>query len=411
MRILHFADIHIGVENYGKIDTKSGLSTRLIDFLETYDELVSYAIDNQVDLVLFCGDAYKSRDPSQTHQREFAKRISRLASKGIPVFLLVGNHDSPHVSGKATSLEIFPTLDVPQVTIGDRTCTYKIDTLDGPIQVVAVPWIRRSAFLNSDETRGLTPDQINSAIEERLSRIIRDEVENLDENIPSVFAGHVSVSRAKTSSEQSMMLGRDHVLIHSDVALPQFDYVALGHIHCHQILNKENPMMVYSGSLQRIDFGEEKDQKGFCVIDLDVTKPQGTRLQDFTFQTVNARNFLTINVNISANDNNPTASVIKVISEHEVNDAIIRINIKLPGELEKHLNDREIRDALSNAHFIASISKEILEIEEVKLAHDYTKGLEPKEALKLYLDSRGTPDDRAEILINHAVKLMSEDNE
>ena len=57
MRILHFADIHIGVENYGKIDTKSGLSTRLIDFLETYDELVSYAIDNQVDLVLFCGDA------------------------------------------------------------------------------------------------------------------------------------------------------------------------------------------------------------------------------------------------------------------------------------------------------------------------------------------------------------------
>ena len=66
---------------------------------------------------------------------------------------------------------------------------------------------------------------------------------------------------------------------------------------------------------------------------------------------------------------------------------------------------------MSNAHFIASISKEILEIEEVKLAHDYTKGLEPKEALKLYLDSRGTPDDRAEILINHAVKLMSEDNE
>jgi len=206
------------------------------------------------------------------------------------------------------------------------------------------------------------------------------------------------------------MLGRDHVLINSDVALPEFDYVALGHIHRHQILN-ENPMMVYSGSLQRIDFGEEKDQKGFCVIDLDATKPYGTRLQNFTFQPVNARNFLTINVDISANDNDPTASVIKVISEHEVEDAIVRINIKLPGELEKHLKDREIRDALSDAHFIASISKDILEIEEMKLAHDYTKGLEPKEALKLYLDSRSIPDDRAEILINHAVKLMDEDTE
>ena len=70
MRILHFADVHIGVENYGKIDPESGLSTRLIDFLKTFDEVVDYAIENNVDLALFCGDAYKSRDPNQTHQRE-----------------------------------------------------------------------------------------------------------------------------------------------------------------------------------------------------------------------------------------------------------------------------------------------------------------------------------------------------
>ena len=76
MRILHFAEVHIGVENYGRTDPDTGLSTRLGDFLQTLDELVEYAIDTRVDLALFCGDAYKNRDPNQTHQREFAKRIS-----------------------------------------------------------------------------------------------------------------------------------------------------------------------------------------------------------------------------------------------------------------------------------------------------------------------------------------------
>ena len=81
MRIVHFADVHIGVENYARVDPETGLSTRLTDFLATFDEVVSYALENSADLVLFCGDAYKSRDPSQTHQREFATRIAKLAAE------------------------------------------------------------------------------------------------------------------------------------------------------------------------------------------------------------------------------------------------------------------------------------------------------------------------------------------
>ena len=100
MRILHFSDVHIGVENYGRTDPDTGLSTRLIDFLSTLDEVVDCAIDERIDLALFCGDAYKSRDPSQTHQREFAKRIARLASEGIPVFLLLGTHGHHHAEAQ-----------------------------------------------------------------------------------------------------------------------------------------------------------------------------------------------------------------------------------------------------------------------------------------------------------------------
>ena len=76
MLIVHTADVHIGVENYGRPAPVTKTSSRLLDFLNTLDEVVDYSISHQADIVLFCGDAYKSRNPSQTHQREFAARIS-----------------------------------------------------------------------------------------------------------------------------------------------------------------------------------------------------------------------------------------------------------------------------------------------------------------------------------------------
>ena len=406
-RILHFADVHIGVENYGTVDPATGLSTRLNDFLATLDELISYAIDTPVDLVLCCGDAYKSRDPNQTHQREFARRIARLSAAGIPTFLLVGNHDTPHVIGRATALEIFDTLDVPNVHIGDRVGTYLIRTAEGPLQVVALPWIRRSAFLARDETRRLSPDQVTEEIQERLTQIIRLEAESLDPSIPAVLAGHVSVSDAETGSEQSMMLGRDHVLLRSSVALPQFDYVALGHIHRRQILGR-NPHVVYSGSLQRIDFGEEKDEKSFCIVDLDPNKPPGQRLRDFSFQPVNAREFLTISVDIPSDDTDPTATVLNAISRHDIQGAVVRVRIALPAELGGQLRDKEIRQALDSAHFVAAVSKEVPEQHRTRLGSAYSRGIDPREALRLYLESRNVPGDRAEVLMRRGASLMED---
>src|SRR6185437_11015254 len=123
MKIVHFADLHIGVENYGHIDPETGLSSRLGDFLRAFDELVDYALDWRADVVLFAGDAYRSREPTQTHQKEFARRIQRLSAAGIPVYLLVGNHDLPNAWGRATALDIFATLDVPRVHVAARLAT------------------------------------------------------------------------------------------------------------------------------------------------------------------------------------------------------------------------------------------------------------------------------------------------
>src|SRR5687767_2862855 len=120
MRVIHFADLHIGVETYGRPLPEKGWSSRMQDFLDAFDELVDYAVGDGADAVIFAGDAYKAREPTQTHQREFAARIRRLSEAGIATFLLVGNHDLPNAEGKAHALEIFRTLGVPNVWVGDE---------------------------------------------------------------------------------------------------------------------------------------------------------------------------------------------------------------------------------------------------------------------------------------------------
>ena len=407
MRILHFADLHIGVENYGRIDQDTGLSTRLGDFLQTYDELVDYAIDTGVDLVLFCGDAYKSRDPSQTHQREFARRIARLSHAGIPTFLLIGNHDTPQVIAQATALEIFSTLNVANVHIGDRLETYIMETRDGPLQVVALPWIKRSDYLATNIARGQTHSEINEALQEMITNAIKVHAESLDSSIPAVLAGHVTISQSTLASEQSMMLGHDHVLLNSNVALPQFDYVALGHIHRHQVLS-QNPHVAYAGSLQRVDFGEERDDKGFCVVEIDKSQPQGSRLKSFEFVKNSARKFVTIDIKLTAGDEDPTATVIKAIESRDLNDAIVRLRITLPAELEARLLESRIRDALRSAHYVASISKDVADRIRTRIQDSNARGLSPKDALRLYFDTRNVPGDRAKVLMQYAEDLISE---
>lgn len=410
MKILHFSDIHIGVENYGRIDPDTGLSTRLLDFLSTFDELVEFALEHEVDAVLFAGDAYKSRDPSQTHQREFAKRIARLAIKGIPVLLVVGNHDIPTTSGRATALEIFPTLNMNGVTVIDRISTTTIHTKSGPIQIIGLPWIRRSSFLAREETRTMSLDDINQMVEERLIALLNNEIEKLNTSIPAILVGHITVRGAKVGSERSMMLGRDHSINISDLANHKLDYIALGHIHKHQTLN-ENPKVTYSGSLQRVDFSEETEEKGFCVIDIVPEENQGSRISGFEHHLVNARPFLTIDVNIEDSEEDPTEQVVKAINRKYIDNSVVRIRIEIPEELESRLREVSIREALAKAHYIAGIQRTVIRQNRTRISPEASHGLSIKEALTLYLDTRQTEQKRKEVLLYHADSLLREESE
>ena len=60
IRLLHFADVHVGMENYGRLDLDSGTSTRVRDFLERIDEVIEDGINNKAEIALFAVAGFKT---------------------------------------------------------------------------------------------------------------------------------------------------------------------------------------------------------------------------------------------------------------------------------------------------------------------------------------------------------------
>jgi len=404
VKILHFADLHLGVESYSSFDPETGLSSRFSDILKALDQVVDCAIRERVDLVLFCGDAYKSRNPSQTQQREFARRLKRMSQEDIPVFLLVGNHDLPNAVGRATTVEIYDTLGVNNVYVANRPEVYRVATKSGVVQVLALPWPRRSALLSREEDKNLTIEGINDRLQQIMTQRLLDLSGKLDPASPSILAAHVSISTAKQGSERVMLIGRDPVLLPGNVALSCFDYIALGHIHKHQKL-WEQPLMVYPGSLERLDFGDEGEKKGFCLVDVP---PKGANTgAQYEFQQIPARAFITIRVNIATADDNPTLAVLEAIARRksEMRDAIVRLQISLPQCLENSLKENELNQALKQAQYVI-IAKDVRSEARPRLGNWSVEGLTPLEALKVYLETKGVSLRRQETLLNYAEKLI-----
>ena len=89
IKFFHTADIHFGVENYGRIDPSTGIHTRLLDFKKCLEFCVDQAIEQDIDFFMFSGDAYKTATPTPTQQKLFLQQLLRLNAHGIPVAIVI----------------------------------------------------------------------------------------------------------------------------------------------------------------------------------------------------------------------------------------------------------------------------------------------------------------------------------
>ena len=406
IKMLHLADLHIGVENYGQIDPESGMHTRLLDYLARFDEAIALGLEAGIELVLIAGDIYKNRTPNPTHQREFARRIHRLRSAGVEVFILTGNHDISPSAGKAHSVEIFEALGVEGVTIADRPKIHMLRLRSGPLQIVALPWVTRHTLLTRDELRNAGFGEIEAELRRRLDRFVSDAAERVDPSIPTVLTFHGTVDGATLGSERSITLGSDLALSRATLAQPVFDYGALGHIHKHQVIG-DRPPLVYPGSLERVDFGEEAEAKGCVLVELE---RGATRWQ---FHQLAARPFVTIALDLTPSSD-PQERVAAAIVRHNLRDAVVRLELQASREQAVLLNEETMRQQLreAGAFVVAAINIVVERTARRRLAgaDDLLEGLTPRKALELFLRSKQPPLDPARIaaLLAAADELLAE---
>jgi exonuclease SbcD len=410
IKLLHTADLHVGMENYGRMDPESGIHGRVMDFLRRLTDMVDYAIDEGIDLFVFAGDAYKMRDPNPTFQREFARRIKRAADAGIPVVLLVGNHDLPPVQRRATSISIFDTLQVPNVYVGADYAVTTITCRRGQrLQVATAPYPLRQDHIAREDGEGKSVEELDRLLSERLTARIMDLAHRARENaeVPAILVGHFSVDEAAHGSERNIMVGRD-VAVDRSAALadPVWRYVALGHIHKHQSLNHdEQPPIIFSGSPERIDFGEEREAKGWVV----ATIGEGQTIWKFEeHYRKPSRPFRTIKVDVREAED-PTAEVVKRVEEAgDLSQTVVRLHILLDEAQELRLVDRDIKLALKDAYDVASIQRDVQRQARDRLGGVSVEALTPVQMLDRFLDTRKTDEARKKLLLQYAEDLIRE---
>lgn len=407
IKILHLSDIHMGSSfSHGRLNPDTGTNTRLEDFVNTLEKCIDRALTEPVDLVLFGGDAFPDATPPPYVQEKFASQFRRLVDAQIPTVLLVGNHDQHSQGQGGASLCIYRTLGVPGFVVGDRLTTHHIQTRNGGVQVITLPWLTRSTLLTRPETEGLSLADVNQLLIERLRTVMEAEIRRLDPNVPTVLLGHLMVDNASYGAERFLAVGKSFTIPLSLLTRPCFDYVALGHVHRHQNLNSSNdPPVIYPGSIERVDFSEEKEDKGFIMLELEPGKA------NWEFCPLEVRSFCTINVDVSAAAD-PQAALLKAIEKRNILDAVVRLIYKLRSDQIDQIDNTSLHRVLSQAHTYTIQPELVSQLARPRLPELVaSSNIDPLEALKTYLNNRTDLKDVAAQMLEAAQQLLGAEAE
>lgn len=247
MKFLHLADLHLGkrVNGFSMLEDQAHILRQILAILD----------DEQPDGVLSAGDVYDKSVPSVEAVELLDGFLTELRTRGVPVLLISGNHDSPErlaFGGRvmdSCGIHISPVYDgaLAPVTLHDEF---------GPVHVWLLPFVKpahmRRWFPDADI------ESYTDAVAEAVAHM------DIDTAARNVLVTHQFVTGgARSGSEELSVGGTDNV--DSGVFAP-FDYVALGHLHGAQHIGRET--IRYAGSPLKYSFSEARQHKSVTVVTL-----------------------------------------------------------------------------------------------------------------------------------------------
>ncbi len=285
-----------------------------------------------------------------------------------------------------------------------KPTSLRLKTKSGPIQIVGIPWPTRNNIAIGKQAHK-SAIQITEYISHAVAAIIKNYASKLDPTVPAVLAGHLTVSTGIFSgSEKRAIYGTDPILLPSQLTIEPFDYVALGHLHRYQNLNPNGyPALVYSGSIERIDFGERKEEKGFCIVTIN-------KKTDVVheFIKVPTRPFQQIEVDLQP-DKPQTEQIINAIKQINIQNSIIKIIYQVPFATKDTVDLKAIQRACFNAFYIVSIMPiRKFEVRERRVGGALKVNMDLSTLLDVYFSNKPELIGKKERLIEKTLQLLQE---
>ncbi len=312
MRIVHFADTHIGYSAYRKLD-ENGFNQRETDVYKAFKECIDDILEIKPDVVLHCGDLFDSVRPTNRALSFALDQIIRVSDSGIPFVVIAGNHCTPRLRETGSVFRIFEHLDnVFPIYRGEYE---RVEF--GDLMVHAIPHSEGEAFRAQLE-------KLRASDEHK-------------HNVAMMHAGIIGFSVFKMNEFNEQLISTSYLK-------NEFDYIALGHFHenCQVAPNAD-----YSGSTERFSFSEARDKKGFLVVDLENDRRE--------FRRLHAREMLDLGP-IDASELDPSSlrsEIERVLEKNDLRGKIVRLKVKNASPALYHTIDfHRIRSLTAEAvHF------------------------------------------------------------
>jgi exonuclease SbcD len=377
-RILHVADLHQGLLTHSWPDPKTGIPSRMLDVAKCWRAAVEIADARNVDAVIVAGDVFHTRNPDAVALNLFAEGLRHLENVRIPVVIIAGNHDGSQHPGRPSVLELFAN---DWIHVATRPGV--IDA--GGVRIACLPWVSRAQLLADNP--GISREGAVHAQTEALERIL----DTLRAEGADVLTGHWSVQGAVLGSEADIaIVGESEPVIPEASLEGPWPYAALGHIHRAQTGSTDNTLWAYAGSVDRMNFGEQTEDKSVW----DVSLREGA-VQSMVKAELPARWFLTIVTPEALDDPDP-------FLEEQIEGAIVRVR-NVPEDRMTLVQ----RDLLARGAARAYVQREVVGTTRAR-AERVTASLGLEESIAEWFDAADVGEtDRP--LIRDMAKSLSEE--
>jgi len=328
MKIGIIGDVHASNSfSLGKIDFDTQLNSRLIDFINTFDKIIDEFADRKVELVILTGDTFDKKSPQPQEINILSKSFMRAVNKNMKILLLVGNHDQQRVSS-TTSVDMFNSLSLEKIKAFPEFSVYTTQDESGQdINIVMCPYTDKNSF--------------GVPMPEQAIAMIKQKVEEISSSLKGkkICVAHYMLGKTVTG-QTSEMFSLNELIVPLDV-FSGFDLVVAGHVHSHEILQKDPPI-IYMGSMDRLSFGEMRHEKKSLVYD---TGP-GT----YEFISNKVRDMFEIDLDYSGKEYKVGINE-KIISDIEeyaktnnLEGAIVKVLIKVGENDSYHINNERLKE-------------------------------------------------------------------